>query len=146
MIEQINTALKPILQAVEIDGETAFVDVLQQPPTQDNGGDFTGFPSVAYHYETTESDYSTVTENRRDYNFAIYIYGIWEAKELDDQYATMYKLVDATLDALDKSQDLGINEIMVRPVPGEFRRVATERGQGLMARIRLRCSTDIATY
>lgn len=146
MIEQISTALGPILEAIEINGEQAFAgNVLPHPPTDPNGSDFSGFPAISYYYETTESDYATVTENRRDYNFAIYVYGIWQDKPLPDQYAAMYKMVDAVLDTLDQSNDLGINEIMLRPVPGEFRRVSTDRGQGLMARIRLVCSTDVAT-
>lgn len=142
MINAINTALATLLAGVQLEGDDLFVTVLPHPATKEDGSDFAGFPSVSYYYETTDSDYSTVSENRRDLYFGIYIYGIWQDMELPDQYTNMYKMVDAVLDALDESEDLGINAIMLRPVPGEFRRIATERGEGLLARIRLRCSYD----
>lgn len=147
MIKPINTiseALLPILQAVELDGETLFdsQNVIAHPPTDDQGGDFAGFPACAYYYDGTDSDYSTVNANRRDYIFDIWVYGIWASKPLADQYNVMYGYIDALLDALDRSDDLGIDEIMVRPVPGELRRVTLDRGTGLMAHIRLVCAYD----
>jgi hypothetical protein len=144
MIEDISNALKPVLEAVEVDGDTIFAqaDVIPHPPTNDQGADFSAFPAVSYFYDGTESDYSTVTENRRDVVFALYIYCIWEAKALAEQYPAAYKVVDAVIDALDMSNDLGIDAVMLRPVPGEMRRVSTDRGTGLMCHIRLVASYD----
>ncbi len=142
MIEDISTALDTILPTVEVDGESLFVDVIPHPPTDDQGNDFNGFPSAAHFYDGTDSDYSTVTENRRDIVFAVWIYAIWQDKPLADQYALAHKYMDAVLDKLDQSGDLGINDLMLRPAPGELRRVSTDRGTGLVSYIRLVCSYD----
>lgn len=142
MINDISTALMPVLSAIEVDGDTLFADVIAHPPTNDQGNDFAGFPAISYFYDGTDSDYATVTANRRDVIFAIFIYGIWENKPVAEQYPAMYTIVDAVLDALDKSDDLGISSVMLRPVPGEMRRVATDRGSGLMCHIRMVASYD----
>lgn len=140
MIEQIDAALETLLTGIQLDAEAMFVDVLPQPP--DSADDFSGFPSCAYFYQNTDSDYSTVSENRRDYFFEIYLYGIYADKSLRDQYTLMYKQVDKVIDALDKSDDLGINDIMLRPVPAEIVRITSERGDGLRGHVRIKCSTD----
>ena len=142
MIEDISTALQTLLPTIQVDGESLFVDVIPHPPTDSQGNGFTGFPSAAHFYDGTDSDYSTVTENRRDVVFALWIYAIWQDKPLPDQYALAHKYMDAVIDALDQSGDLGINQLMLRPVPGELRRVSTERGTGVMSYIRLVCSYD----
>lgn len=144
MINEISTALLPILQAITLDGDTLFEteNVIAHPPTDDQGTDFTGFPAAAYFYDGTDSDYSTVTQNRRDFHFDIWVYGIWQAKPLAEQYNIMYGYLDALLDALDKSGDLGINDVMLRPVPAELRRVTLDRGTGLMGHVRLAVAYD----
>lgn len=142
MITDISSALTTVLTAVQLDSEALFVDVLPHPPTDDQGNDFVGYPSVSHFYDGTQSDYATVTANRRDVIFSIYIYGIWQDKKLAAQYALAHRYMDAVLDALDKSDDLGINQLMLRPVPGELRRVATDRGTGLMGHINLVASYD----
>lgn len=140
MIEQIDIQLEALLTGIQLDAEAMFVDVLPQPP--DSADDFTGFPSAAFYYSGTDSDYATVSENRRDYMFDIYLYGIYENKTLRAQYQLMYKQIDKVIDALDNSGDLSINDIMVRPAPAEVVRITSERGDGLRGHIRLRCSTD----
>lgn len=140
MIEQIDAALLSLLTGIQLNSEAMFVDVLPQPP--DSADDFGGFPSCAYFYQNTDSDYATVSENRRDYYFELYLYGIYQSKTLRDQYVLMYKQIDAVIQALDTSGDLGINDIMLRPVPGEIVRITSERGDGLRGHIRIRCSTD----
>lgn len=144
MIEQISNALKPVLEAIEVDGDVLFVpaDVIPHPPTNDQGNDFSAFPAVSYYYDGNDSDYATVSANRRDLVFAMYIYCIWAKKPLSDQYAAAYKIIDAVIDALDKSDDLGISDVMLRPAPGELRRIATDRGTGLMCHIRLVAAYD----
>ena len=144
MIEQISTALTAVLAAIQYEGDSLFVDVLPHPPTDDQGNDFAGFPSVTHFYDGTQSDYATVTENRRDVIFAIYVYGIWQDKPLADQYVLAHRYMDAIIDALDQSEDLGIDQLMLRPVPAELRRVATDRGTGIMGHIRLVASYDRA--
>ena len=141
MIAEIATALQSTLLAVQLDGSSLFTEVKAAPP-KDND-DFADFPACSFYYDTTDSAYSTVSANRRDVEFSIWIYGIWQNKTLTDQYATMYAMIDAVLDALDNSNDLGIDTIIVRPVPAELNRVQIERGDGLMARIRLVCSGDM---
>jgi hypothetical protein len=140
MIEQIDAELLTLLTGIQLDAEAMFVDVLPQPP--DSADDFAGFPSCAYFYQNTDSDYSTVSENRRDYFFEIYLYGIYSTKTLRQQYVLMYKQIDKVIDALDKSNDLNINDIMVRPTPAEIVRITSERGDGLRGHIRIKCSTD----
>ena len=140
MIQDIDAALNTLLTNLQLDAEAMFTDVLPQPP--DDTTDFSGFPSCAYYYTGTDSDYSTVNENRRDYMFDLFIYGIYAEKSLRDQYVLMYKQMDAVMDALDNSNDLGINAIMLRPAPAEVVRTTSERGDGLRGHIRLRCSTD----
>lgn len=142
MIEDISAALTPILEAIQLDSEGLFVDVIPHPPTNDQGNDFAGFPSASHFYEGTDSDYATVDDNRRNIVFGIYIYAIWQEKSLADQYALAHKYMDLVLDALDKSDDLGINDIMLRPAPGELRRVSIDRGTGLMGHIRLVAAYD----
>ena len=144
MIEDISNALDPVLKAVEVDGDIIFApaDVIPHPPTNDQGNDFSAFPAVSYFYDGTDSDYSTVTENRRDVVFAIYVYMIWQDKDLSEQYPAAYKVVDAVIDALDMSNDLGIDAVQLRPIPGEMRRVQTDRGTGLMCHIRMIASYD----
>lgn len=139
-IQQLDAAILPVLEGIQVDSETLFVDVLQTPP--DSVEDFSGFPSAAYYYGTTDSDYSTQQENRRDYFFDIYLYGIYENKTLREQYVLMYKMVDATINALDLSDDLGLDKFMIRPAPSEMVRVTSERGDGLRTHIRLKCSID----
>lgn len=142
MIEDISTALQTVLAGIQHEGESLFADVIPHPPTDDQGNDFSGFPSASHFYDGTDSDYSTVTENRRDVVFAIYIYAIWQDKPLADQYSLAHKYMDLVLDALDQSEDLGISNLILRPVPGELRRVATDRGTGLMSYVRLVASYD----
>lgn len=142
MIEDISQALQTILPTVQVDGEDLFVDVIPHPPTDDQGNDFAGFPSASHFYDGSDADYATVQDNRRDYIFSLYIYAIWQDKPLADQYALAHKYMDAVVDRLDMSDDLGISQLMLRPVPGELRRVQTDRGTGLMGYIRLVCSYD----
>lgn len=144
MIEQIDAALEPLLTNLQLDGEAMFATVLPQPP--DSVDDFSGFPAASFYYLNTDSDYSTVQDNRRDYYFEVYLYGIYESKTLREQYQTMYKQVDAVINALDQSNDLGINNLMVRPAPAEVVRITSERGDGLRGHIRLKCSEDFDTY
>lgn len=141
MIKQISDALGTVLLAVELDGDTLFSEVKPNPP-KDND-DFADYPACSFYYDLTDSAYSTVSANRREYNFSIWVYGIWANKTLTDQYATMYAMMDAVLDALDNSNDLGMDSVIIRPAPAEMNRVQIERGDGLMARIRLVAVTDM---
>lgn len=140
-IQQLDDALNTLLTGVQYDSETMFDTVLRNPP--DSDADFGGFPSAAYHYSMTDSDYATVAENRRDYFFDIYMYAIYEGKTLREQYEIMYKIMDLVMSAIDGSDDLGLSAFMIRPTPSEMVRVTSERGDGLRAHIRLKCSVDI---
>lgn len=136
-----SSAIKTLLEAVEVDSVAVFQQVLEAPP--ESADVFTGYPSAYFVYDTYESDYSTNEENRRLTVWSIYIYSYTKSLDAEAHFAKMYKIIDATIQKLDESYDLDGACDFVTPVPGELDRVDTETGVGLLANIRLRCWSDV---
>lgn len=135
------TEIKAILEAVQVDASNVFHQVLTAPP--ESAAEYTGFPSAHFVYNSYESTYSTNEENRRVANWDIFIYSLTQTLDNEAHFTKMYKIIDATVQALDESCDLNNACDFVIPVPGEVDRVVSDSGVALVAQIRLQCWSDV---
>jgi len=124
--------------------------VLPHPPAKNT--DFNGYPSIAHYYQNTDSNYATVTQNRRTIEYVVELYLVTnEATTVAQEFAEMYIHTDNLIQTLDESIDLSSTALglaracdIMRPVPGELARITTNEGEGLMMTIRLLCTADVS--
>ena len=135
------TAIKTLLEAVEVDSTAVFNQVKTAPPK--SASEFTGYPSAYFVYNNYESDYSTNEENRRQANWTIYIYSYTQNLSREAHFDKIYAIIDATVQKLDENDDLSRTCDFLVPVPGQIDLVEADGGEGLLAEINLRCWTDV---
>lgn len=109
--KDIRDAIVTELQSVQVSSANAFVEVATEPKTE-----FTGYPAAAVIPNQIDSEYLTVADNQRGYGFTVLIHN---AKTTDQSAAidATLNVVDAVLDALDQSIDLGGVCDFLRAVP-----------------------------
>lgn len=147
-MEMTITKIKDNVQAL-LTATDSFVTVLPAAPTSD--ASFAGYPASSHYYSDTQSDFATVSQNRRviEYIVELYIVGdksTTEAEKLSEAYA----LIDSIIHLFDVSMDLSDGDIpltracdIMRPSPGELVRVSTSEGEGYMMTVRLYCEADV---
>lgn len=126
------------------------VTVIPHPPSKDVN--FDGYPSAAHYYAGTQSNFATVTQNRRQIQYTIELYLVVNTETTPaDEFAQAYSLIDAVVDMIDESVDLSSQILSlspacqwVRPVPSTLERIETAEGVGLLATINLIAEDDIA--
>ena len=125
-----------------------FKDVQAAPQVSDQA-QFSGYPSAVHYYNNTESDFATVSQNRRVIEYLVEVYLVTNETDPAIELAKMYELVDQTVQMFDVSRDLSSDSIpldracdILRPAAGQLQRVATSEGEGLMATIHLFCESD----
>lgn len=146
------THIKNNVQAL-LEETGRFRNVIAGP--QDGEVVFTGYPSASHYYESTENNYATVSQNRRVIVYVIQMYVVTN-EDIETEFDEAYDLMDEIIQMLDETIDLseGLGNStdpvltracdIMRPVPGEFRRVPTNLGDGLELTIRLYCEADVA--
>ena len=148
-ITNVSKAVDARLKALQVNIEgtdyDVFVDVLDYP--QDSSDAFSGYPSCTHFYRETQSDYSTVTENRRTINYDIFFYVRSPNKTLQQLYQEAYLITDAILNDFDKTSDLLLDGDVVAdfviPVPGILAREDTTDGLTLIGSVGLQLMGDV---
>lgn len=142
----ISAAIKNIVGAVQLGGQPAFnADSQFEFPANQ----FPHFPGFTVVPDNVDSRYSTVAQNTRNYAFRVNIYYTLDDESdtaLQASWDMMRELVDAVMDALDKSIDLNNTADFILPVPGEWFVENTATGLALVAPIRVTASKDIFLY
>lgn len=149
-ISGISTNVQTLLEGMN-DPDPTFKTVLAAPPTQES--DFEGYPSASHYYTNAESNYATVSQNRRVIEYVVELYIV---PNTDTPLATAlteaYALSDRVMDMFDHSIDLSSTDLglspacdIMRPTPGTLERIETNEGDGFMMTLRLYCEGDI-TY
>src|SRR5215217_5381759 len=112
-LSTFSAQIKTILQALQLSGSTAFVEVLEYPTNE-----FSGMPAALITPAPAPSEILTVAQNLRSYGFAIDMFvGVDQEANWDTPFTTMRDLVDAVLDALDKSNDLNGTADILQAAP-----------------------------
>lgn len=143
------TGISTNVQAI-ISSLSWVVDCLPQEP--EGEGDFSGYPSVCHYYTDTESNYATVSQNRRVIEYIVELYlitpsGTSSATELSEMYTHIDNLVQTLDESIDLSDTgLGLSPAcdIMRPVPGTLERIKIKDGTGRMMTIRLFCEADVS--
>lgn len=106
--------------------------------------DFAGYPSAAHYYVDTQSDYATVSQNRRVITYAVDLYLVTnEATTLQEEFDQGYAHIDDVIQLFDESNDLNNACDIMRPAPGQLVRVTLPEGTGLRMTITLYCEADV---
>lgn len=142
------TGVRNNVQALLLDSDK-FVTVLAHEPSEDNP--FAGYPSVAHYYADAESNFATVSQNRRVLEYVVELYLVTnEATTLDDEFKEAYALLDDVMQMFDESIDLSSASIplaracdIMRPTPSTLTRINLPEGPGFVATIRLFCESDV---
>lgn len=143
-LNDLSAEIKTVLQAVQVSGAGAFVEVLERA-----GNQFNGYPSATIVPGETDSDYATVKQNDRTYVFMIYIYESLEnlddtGSSPDTAWENVRLIIDGVLDGLDNSDDLNNKADFVRPVPMQpFETEVGTSGVVLVAPIRVECVKSV---
>lgn len=127
-----------------------YVSVLAAPPTEDDN--FSGYPSASHFFVGAESEYATVSQNRRRYEYVIETYLVTNSDTpTATELAEIYDLTDSLVQLLEESQDLSSASLgliracdMMRVSPSVLERVQTPEGTGLRLAVRLFCESDIS--
>lgn len=127
-----------------------FVSVIPAPQ-KGEAYNFTGYPSVSHYYRDTQSDYATVSQNRRVIEYVIeMVLVVNKATDVVTEFDEAYTLVDDVIQLLDESIDLSSAALsltracdIMRPAPGELLPTQTNKGEGLVMTIRLFCEADV---
>ena len=141
------TGVRNNVQAL-LEASDKFVAVLAHEPAE---GDINGYPSVAHYYVDAESNFATVSQNRRVLEYVVEIYMLTNAATSgDDEFKEAYALVDDVMQMFDESIDLSSPTIpltracdIMRPTPSTLQRINLPEGPGFVATIRLFCESDI---
>ncbi len=144
-ISLISTNVQALLVATN-----KFVTVLPHPPTEDVN--FAGYPAAAHYYVDAESNYATVSQNRRVLEYIVELYLVTNDETTPTtEFTEAYALIDSIMQTFDESIDLSSTTLslspacdIMRPTPSELTRITTNEGTGLMMVIRLFCEADVA--
>lgn len=144
-ITDISTNVQALLENTD-----DFVTILAHPPKDDT--DFAGFPAVCHYYSTAESNFATVSQNRRVYEYVVELYLQTDASTTPTtEYREAYALTDATMQMFDETIDLSSTALgltracdIMRPTPSELLPVQTNQGVALQMRLRLYCEADVS--
>lgn len=139
----MSSRIVALLKTVQLQSAPAFADVQAVPTLV-----FSGWPAASVVPADNLSEYANIAQNLRTYVFDIDIYyAIGQEASLGGTtkaFTVMMDLVDAVLDALDNSNDLGGFCDMTRPVPSVWSMVQASVGDVLTARITLQCAKTVA--
>lgn len=135
------------VQALLVDNDS-FVTVLDAPPTGED--DFAGFPAAAHYMSDINSEYATVSQNRRTVEWNVELYLVTPSSvSASNQFQQMYTLVDAIIQMFDVTRDLSSTSLSLSPacmnlraVPSRLERIDTKEGKGLMCTVSLFCEDD----
>lgn len=98
----LRDSLYTLVQGVELNGSPAFGQVSKEPLSQ-----FTSVPAATIVPAEVPSEIETTHSNLRQYGFNIHLhYPLDQDEPWGDAIDTLLDVADATLDALDKSQNL----------------------------------------
>lgn len=139
-IKNLKTEIQSYLEQIKSDGDVPLKDILTAPADQNT--DFSGFPSVSHMYTNMESDYATVSQNRRVVEWTLLVYHL-STTSLTDGYDDIYGYMDTLIQKFDETQDLNGACVELRPVPGSLDAASTDRGHQLVGEIRLMCEDDV---
>lgn len=126
-----------------------FVDV-QPAPQKGDEYSFSGYPSVSHYYADTQSDFATVSQNRRVIEYVVEIILVTDQEtDVETEFAEAYDLIDNVMQLFDETIDLSSSSLslsracdIMRPAPGELLPAMTNKGEGLLMTIRLFCEAD----
>lgn len=126
-----------------------FVSVISHPPTEKSN--FDGYPAAAHYYTDTQSDYATVSQNRRVLDYVVELYLVSSSDTSDaTEFTEMYTLIDDVLNMFDRSRDLSDSSLslaracdIMKPTPGALNRIETDAGTGLMCTLHLYPEADV---
>lgn len=135
-ISGISSAVQAILVATD-----EFSTVLNHAPTSDEN--FDGYPAVFHYYNSAESNFATVSQNRRIIEYVVEVWIQSVAATESEKYLEAYTLMDTLMDVFDQAIDLNNACDIMRPTPSNLERVALTEGEGFRAEIRLFCEADI---
>lgn len=140
-ITNFSTQIKTLVESVQQSGSAAFVEVVEYPTNE-----FTGYPAASITPSEVASDYATTAQNQRAYGFMIELYHGIDQETWATAFTNMRNLVDAVLDKLDQSIDLGGTANFLRAVPMEW--TIQEAGNGLVlaVSIHLVAVKDVPVY
>lgn len=132
---QLKTVLSGVLDA---SSNPTFVDIKEYPTTS-----FSGYPSAIILPSNGQTgSFETQIENVRFYVFDVIIYYQAETGQ-DTDWRNMRQLMDATMDAIDKTIDLNGKCDFVRPAVGGWGVDQTSTGATLVGTITVICQTTV---
>lgn len=136
----MHTALATLLAGVQVDGVSAITQVSKYPSNQ-----FSGYPAISVYPSRIDADYADVANNRRRYVFTVEIFvGIeGSVNTMNALYEKGTKLLDAVIDAIDKSLDLGGVADFVRPAPSQWFIDQSSAGAAIVAPVSVICEKII---
>lgn len=149
-ITGISTNVQALLTAMETSpGFSTFSTVLAGAPTKLS--DFVGYPAACHYYQDAESQYATVSQNRRVIEYVVELYLVTNSTTpVATELQQAYSLSDSVMDMFDKSIDLSSTTLsltracdIMRPTPSTLERIETKEGRGLMMTVKLYCEADI---
>lgn len=128
-----------------------FKTVLPGPPTEDQN--FEGYPAACHYYVDADSDYATVSQNRRILQFVVELYILPTDVSTESEVLTdkVYPLIDEVMQLFDESIDLSSQELalaracdFLRPAPSRLIPVLSQDGgKGWQMTINLYCGADV---
>lgn len=128
----------------------SFVTVLAAPPSKDEK--FAGYPAASHYFLQAESDYATVSQNRRRYEYVVELYLVTNNDTpTSTELGEIYTLVEDTVQMFEESIDLSDSGLSLSPAcdmlkvtPASLERITTPDGPGLMISIHLYCEADVS--
>lgn len=128
----------------------SFSTVLSAPPNAQES--YAGYPAASHYFVAADSDYATVTQNRRRYEYLIEIIVMTtEATPTSTELNQIYTLTDSIVQLLEESIDLSSTALgltkacdIMKVSPADLTRITTNEGVGLMMTVRLFCEADMA--
>lgn len=134
----ISVALINIMLSLREAGEPVFADVYAYSTTK-----FTGTPSVVILPESSETEFQTTAMNCRTYMFKISIFVDKIPSESEGARWTRIRgLQDKVADAIDQSNNLGNNQIIVKPTMiQDIEFITTGSGESIVGNLSLEIKT-----
>lgn len=134
-LNNMSAALVTILTAVKDPSaptEAAFTNIYEYPTNA-----FDGTPSVTIYPAGAPSEYQDVADNLRGYGFFVCIYIDLTNRNYAQVWPIMRQLVDATLDAIDRSIDLNATADLVRATPLDWFLEEPEQGSFIVCPLKV---------
>ncbi len=138
--EQLRNVIVSILESV------SSIQEVYEFPTEQFGGN----PAAVIESIRSESDFQTITDNRRTYFFSIYIYQEVESKTDKIARRIIQGCAGDVMDAFDNDQllsgaDMPSREVLVISLPALSNIFTSEDGKYIIGEIELKVVTQFST-